>query len=85
MPPNNQAREVLETLHLLSSPGRVIEIRIIGDDGISSGFFDDFEKAASDLLIRGADPKVSGMYVTLNEVNPVLLARRANRIKSRPQ
>ncbi|MDD1728212.1 MAG: hypothetical protein LUQ50_03970 [Methanospirillum sp.] len=70
-------------LGLLSVPGRVIEIRIIRDDGVGSGYFDDHEKAASALLSFDSDSHVTGIYVTLNEVNPTLLARRANRIKFR--
>jgi len=37
----------------------------------------------AEVLIREVDTLVSGFYVTLNEVNPALLARRANRIQSR--
>ncbi len=37
-------------------------------------------KEAADL---DADPEVRGIYVTLNAVNPALLARRANRVKMR--
>ena len=83
MIPDDQVNAVLKSLLTLFPPGRVIEIRILSDDGISSGFYDNYQKAAADLQMRGVDPKVTGIYVTLNEVNPVLLARRANRIKTR--
>lgn len=83
MPADTGYAEVLSALKLLFPPGRVIEIRIIGEDGIASGYFDDPEKAAKEILARSPDPRISGIYVTLNEVNPVLLARRANRIKTR--
>ncbi|PKL59362.1 MAG: hypothetical protein CVV33_08225, partial [Methanomicrobiales archaeon HGW-Methanomicrobiales-4] len=83
MTSGDRYRMVRAALELLFPPGRVIEIRVIGDDGISSGYFDDYPKAANELLIRDNDPRVSGIYVTLNEVNPALLARRTNRIKFR--
>ncbi len=75
--------EVLAGLQYLFDPGQVIEIRTISGEGISSGYYDDLKKAAADLLEREKDTRVSGTYVTLNEVNPALLARRANRIKYR--
>ncbi|MDD1728309.1 MAG: hypothetical protein LUQ50_04465 [Methanospirillum sp.] len=80
---DDRNEEIFRTLQYLSAPGRVIEIRIIGEDGISSGYFDDFKRATTDLLERETDTHVSGVYVTLNEVNKALLARRANRIKYR--
>lgn len=83
MQPDDRIPEVLNTLQYLFPPGRIIEIRIIGEDGISSGYFDDYSRATTELLIRESDARVSGIYVTLNEVNPPLLARRANRIKFR--
>ncbi|PKL60171.1 MAG: hypothetical protein CVV33_04025, partial [Methanomicrobiales archaeon HGW-Methanomicrobiales-4] len=83
MPSGDRYREVQAALQLLFPPGRVFEIRVLGDDGTSSGYFTDHTAAANELLIRDNDPRVSGIYVTLNEVNPVLLARRANRIKFR--
>ncbi|MBP7034736.1 MAG: hypothetical protein KBB00_03170 [Methanospirillum sp.] len=72
--------EILRTLHLISSPGRVVEVRIITNDGIGSGYFDDFEKLADQVCILDDNPQIRGIYITLNEVNPALLARRANRI-----
>ena len=47
------------------------------------GYFDDYPAAATEILVRDTDPRVSGIYVTLNEVRPDLLGRRANRIKFR--
>ncbi|PWR71404.1 hypothetical protein [Methanospirillum lacunae] len=74
---------VLAGIQLLISPGSVFEIRSIGSDGIGSGYYNDPEKAAGDVLALEQDLHISGIYLTLNEVNPVLLARRANRIKTR--
>ncbi len=83
MADENLTREVFSALKRLSLPGGVIEIRIMREDGICSGYFSDLEKAAAEIIRYDADPKVSGIYVTLNEVDPALLARRANRIKFR--
>ncbi len=77
------AGEVLNTLEYLFDPGQIIEIRALSGGGISSGYFSDYQKAVAEILIREADTLISGFYVTLNEVNPALLARRANRIQSR--
>ncbi|HWQ65038.1 MAG TPA: hypothetical protein VN429_11520 [Methanospirillum sp.] len=74
---------VLAGIHLLISPGSIFEIRSIGSDGVGSGYYNDPEKAAGDVLALEQDLHISGIYLTLNEVNPVLLARRANRIKTR--
>ncbi len=76
-------QEVLTSLKTLFGPGQVIEVRTIGDDGIASGYYQDHLKAVQDILIRDKEPRVSGIYVTLNEINPTLLGRRANRIKLR--
>ncbi|HWQ64814.1 MAG TPA: hypothetical protein VN429_10395 [Methanospirillum sp.] len=83
MPEEVQVKEILSSLNLLSQHEGTFEIRIIRDDGICSGYFSDLEKAATDILRYDADSKVSGIYVTLNDVDPALLARRANRIKFR--
>ena len=72
--------EILRTLHLISSPGRVVEVRIITNDGIGSGYFDDFEKLADQVCILDDNPQIRGIYITLNEISPALLARRENRI-----
>ncbi len=74
---------VLAGIRLLTSPGSVFEIRSIGSEGIGSGYYNDPVKAANDVLLLEQDLHISGIYLTLNEVNAVLLARRANRIKTR--
>ncbi|PWR72566.1 hypothetical protein [Methanospirillum lacunae] len=79
----NQKDEVFRTLSLLFRQGQVIEVRAITGEGISSGYYNDLNAAAKDICDREKDAHVTGIYVTLNEVNPALLARRANRIKHR--
>ncbi len=69
------------TLSVLSRPGQVIEVRVLAENGTHSGYFTDFEALARQVEALDCDPAVHGCYVTLNEVNPALLSRRANRIK----
>ncbi|MDI9633612.1 MAG: hypothetical protein QFX32_06095 [Methanolinea sp.] len=76
------AGEVREALALLFPPGSVVELRAFLDGAVASGYFDDpaaLAAAAEALDAAGAQ----GVYVTLNEVNPALLSRRANRVKAR--
>ena len=61
---------------------RVYELRIVGVDGrkrVDSGYFDDIE-----LLAQAAgryDNRAPGIYTTLNEVDPALFARSANKMQ----
>ena len=77
--------------------GEVVEIRglglygknrawegFCGGSGVVAGYFDnpsDFHKAAMALDEAGA----TGVYFTLNPVNPDLLARAVNRLKASPK
>jgi hypothetical protein len=74
-------REALDALFL---PGQVIEIRALRVDGkknnTASGYFDDFDLATE--AAERFEVRCSGVYVTLNEVNPALLSRRQNRIET---
>ena len=69
-----------QAVRLLAASGGVVEIRAIAEDGTHSGYFDDprLLAAAAGLLDL---PDVHGIYITLNELNPALLARRSNRVK----
>ncbi|GAB6284600.1 MAG: hypothetical protein STSR0009_08000 [Methanoregula sp.] len=69
------------TLTVLSGPGQVVEVRVLAENGTDSGYFTDYEALARQVDVLDCDPSVHGCYITLNEVNPALLARRANRIK----
>ncbi len=67
----------------LTGPGQVTEVRALSDQHTHSGYFSDNEALVRAVEALDADPSVHGIYVTLNEVNPALLSRRANRIKMR--
>jgi hypothetical protein len=78
-PPRADREAIRRTLGLLYGPGHVVELRIPKTSrGTMSGYFDNF-----DALVEAASaPRdVPGIYVTLNLVNPVLLARAANKVK----
>ncbi|MEW6756376.1 MAG: AAA family ATPase [Candidatus Latescibacterota bacterium] len=77
------AEEVGRALRLLHEPGAVFEVRIprTARHGTVSGYFNDVETAAGAVVPLSG--RVPGIYVTLNPVNPALLARSANRLKSR--
>jgi putative DNA primase/helicase len=72
-----------DALRVLVTPGRdaVVELRVLGDRrGTASGYFDNLDelaRAAAAWDARG------GVYVTLNPVNPALLARAPNRMVER--
>ena len=75
--------EIRRAIAFLAPPEGVVEVRALADGATHSGYFDDYESLARAVEALDADPSVAGIYVTLNTVNPALLARRANRIKMR--
>jgi hypothetical protein len=74
--------EVERTVRLLSVPDGVVELRAIAENGTHSGYFSDPALLASSTELLDL-ATVQGAYITLNEVDPALLARRANRVKMR--
>ena len=72
---------IARAIDVLAEPGQVVEIRALVDNATHSGYFTDYAACARFAEAIDADPSVHGIYVTLNVVNPALLARRANRIK----
>jgi hypothetical protein len=74
---------VIATVLAALFSGGVVEVRALADYATHSGYFDDFAKCAAAAEALDADPEVRGIYVTLNAVDPALLARRANRVKMR--
>jgi hypothetical protein len=67
----------------LAGPGQVVEVRALTDQYTHSGYFSNHDALIRAVEPLDADGSVHGIYVTLNEVNPALLSRRANRIKMR--
>lgn len=77
--------EVYNCLTLLHERGEVFEIRVpkTVSNGTMAGYFDDAGLAAK--AIQAIDGRVPSVYVTLNPVQPDLLARCNNRIENRVQ
>jgi len=78
-PPTADLATIKETAALLMAPGAVAELRILhaGKAGTVSGYFDDPGKLAQAAArYSGHAPAV---YITLNPVQPALLARAHNR------
>jgi hypothetical protein len=74
--------QVAGALALLFDTGQVVELRALFGDATASGYYEDMAQLASDVeKVEAAQPQ--GTYVTLNEANPALLSRRANRTKMR--
>jgi len=72
-----------DAVSLLTGPGQVVEVRALTDQFTHSGYFSDPAALVRVVEPLDADSSVHGIYITLNEVNPALLSRRANRIKMR--
>jgi hypothetical protein len=72
--------EILRALQVLTGPGGVVEMRIPDHPRgkcTTAGYFDDWRKLATAAL--NYDGWCAGVYFTLNEINPALLARANNR------
>lgn len=78
-----QIAAIHKALSVMATPGQVLEVRMVNIDGrkgrVDSGYFDNFEQLAR--AIPSYTRRAEGIYITLNPVNPALLARAANRIK----
>lgn len=77
----NRTDEIVQACNLLHGDGQIIELRVLRKKGISSGYFSDYSALAKNAEIIESIPDYSGIYITMNEVNPDLHARRANRIE----
>ncbi|MCC7206176.1 MAG: hypothetical protein IT323_02655, partial [Anaerolineae bacterium] len=72
---------IRHTLSILAEPGQTVELRIPGIQGkrTDSGYFTDFDKLAGVAAIY--ENRAEGIYITLNPVQPALLARSSNRVR----
>jgi hypothetical protein len=74
---------IREALDVLFEPDHVAELRAFKGKRTASGYFDDHDALAREA--ERLDKERYQVYVTLNEVNPDLLARAANRVKEYPK
>ena len=83
-PAPKQVSEILQTLQLLTPVDGVFEVRGVKPRPLS-GYFDaeHLEEAARRIEALDESGASEGLYWTINEVNPALLSRRANRIEMR--
>lgn len=79
----SESIRIRAAISLLTVPGSVVEVRALTDRYTHSGYFSDHDALAKAAEILDSDTSNLGIYITLNEVNPALLSRRANRIKMR--
>jgi hypothetical protein len=84
----DDADRTTAALRLLFQPGDVFEIRILDAERagfrrphVESGYFD-YEHIADVPQTLAEITTAMGVYVTMNPVNPALLARSANRLKT---
>ena len=71
---------IADALALLVEPGGVVEPRAIQQDRkVSSGYFDDLASMVEMIEPMDATCAYQGIYLTLNAINPALLARRVSR------
>lgn len=76
------AADIQRALTVLCEPGQVVELRVPEVDGkkrTDSGYFNDI--AALAKAAANYDGRASGVYMTLNPVEPALLARAQNRVR----
>src|SRR5260370_16143302 len=82
---NERILEVARTIELLHPPGRVFEIRVLncrsgrGKPFNASGYFNDAKKAAKAGLLY-EEQKPDGIYLLLNEPDPLCYARAPDKI-----
>jgi hypothetical protein len=75
--------EILQSLQILKKADDVTELRILDSPkGTVSGYFDDIQSLAENALDYNGKAQI---YITLNPVNPALLARSSNQVKFRPK
>src|ERR1700722_13269381 len=75
-------QNIEDAIRILFEPGQVVEVRApkAGKYGTISGYFSDHQKLAEKL--EKLSGKVGAVYYTLNPVNPALLARGNNRVRT---
>jgi len=77
--------EIKKNIEILHPPeqGNIVEVRTIKNKGhykeICSGYFSDYKKLAEEALKY--DGQVDGVYITMNQIDPSLIARSSNEIK----
>jgi hypothetical protein len=80
--PGNDIEAALHALSLFHEPEDVIELRIISDGNrIDSGYFCLKNAPAIRKALASINGDAEGVYFVLNKLDPMLLARAANRVR----
>jgi P4 family phage/plasmid primase-like protien len=79
-------QQLRAALRVLVAPGDVVELRSLagGKRGTISGYFNDLDKLAESAVLVSRPThefQPGGIYITLNPINPNLLARAVNRVE----
>lgn len=77
------AKEIETTLERVHE-GRLVEIRILDKKQIVSGYYLDYRKAAQDILEYDTKRQPDGIYMTLQEIHPGLIARAPDQLVTNP-
>ncbi len=81
MTPAEQRQHALRFLRVIVPSGGVVELRcLLSQRRTDAGYFNDLDTGVTAALARDGS-KPTGIYVTLNPIDPALLARAENRIK----
>ena len=76
---DSSGRGLVRSVEVLFQPGAVVELRAFRGRETVSGYYDDHSALAREA--RNLDERAYAVYVTLNEVDPALLARASNRTR----
>jgi hypothetical protein len=80
--PKDARSHILGASRTLFAPSQVVELRAIFKNGrVDSGYFDDFTLLADAAATLDKLPGVTGVYWTLNPVNPDCLHRAKNHVR----
>jgi hypothetical protein len=78
--------EIAKAISLLFEPGDVVEVRIPKTRvGVVAGYFDDHTAMAVAIHDADTEYRASGVYYVLNRINPALLGRACNRLRTRAE
>jgi hypothetical protein len=77
---DEKTAEIRRTVQVLRRPGEVAEVRAFRDGKTTGGYFDDLGELAR--CAASLDDRGYQVYVTLNPVQPALLARSENALRT---
>lgn len=78
--PLDKKNIVKQTLSILFDQNQVVEVRALANNATYSGYFNNMDKIVTDVYKLDSVPLIKGIYIVLNEIDPSLHARRANRL-----